>query len=131
MEHVYCYLMWAFANNNYITKSINNQNITENQKIQHAINIINIQNKYQNITLLNIMNNYIYFIIQLELDYPNSVIEYLIVNNFVDYLNRTFQRVVDSIVKGYINDMINEYSNNPTFSLSSIIDNYISNIGTI
>jgi len=116
---------------NYITKSINNQNITENQKIQHAINIINIQNKYQNITLLNIMNNYIYFIIQLELDYPNSVIEYLIVNNFVDYLNRTFQRVVDSIVKGYINDMIDEYSNNPTFSLSSIIDNYISNIGTI
>ena len=37
---------------NYITKSINNQNITENQKIQHAINIINIQNKYQNLLLI-------------------------------------------------------------------------------
>lgn len=114
---------------NYITTNILNQD--ESQLKQHIQNIISIQNKYQYVPFDQITSSYVYLIINLAFNYPDYVIEYMITQKFIENLKLKYNVLVDSNVIKYINDIKNIYNNNPAFTLSSIIDNYISNVGII
>jgi surface protein len=118
---------------NYITTSLSNAKIViSNSTMQQSImHLMTIQNDFPNISFVQILKNYIYIVLQLGFDYPDPIIENMIINNFTDNVNKIFSKVTDSYMIQYINDILDLYKNNPSFELDFIINTYLSKINTI
>ena len=112
----------------YITKQAKNSNaIGEN--INH---ITDIQNKYFDTSLVQIVNNYFY-IINLGIQYPDPVVEYMIVNNSFDKIKVKFPSTNDSEMKTYILLIQEKYpiEERKNILISQIVTMFISELGTI
>jgi hypothetical protein len=118
---------------NYIRTTLSYANIiiSDNQMQQSIMDLMTIQNHFPKISFSQILNNYIYIVLQLGFDYPDPIIENMIINNFTDIVKNIFPKVTESYMIQYINDILDLYNKNPTFELDYIIQTYLSKINTI
>jgi len=115
----------------YITKQAKYYNAI-GEINQYITDITDIQNKYFDTSLVQIVNNYFY-IINLGIQYPDPVVEYMIVNNSLDKIKVKFPSTNDSEMKTYILLIQQQYSveEPKNILISQIVTMFISELGTI
>ena len=116
---------------NYITTQINlyfnNIPISSSIMTDYITDIINLYSENTDISFIQIVNNYIYLVIQCEFEL-SPIIQYMIINNTYVDIGVKHPETTDEEMKIYIQDIINLQNMNPTIEISQIISNYLSTL---
>lgn len=110
----------------YITRRIIyiKPNFTETELPQYINDVVNLYNKFQSISFVRILDNYIYLIIKLYFPYTD-IIEYLIINNTTNIILIKKSSTTDEQMTTHIMNIINLKNTNPNVQLFQIVDDYI------